>query len=280
MQIRKSVPYEQVSDLPGAIGFYRDVLGYQVRQALRDEGGAVFFASLERGADSIMLSSRPVHDRSRLTWLYVDDVEGAHERLREVGARIVFPPADQEHGNREFLVEGPGGRAIVIAEPLRPALEERPRDEVIVREMLGGDRDAWLQARRDLFNGEPESLLEEEERQIESGRFPGGECVVLISVFASSPDRVVGMAEVNIRSGAEGCMTSPVVYLEAWWVAPEARGRGVGRALVDGAAEWGRSRGCREMASDTEAYNAASQDAHRALGFEVLESIVCFRKGI
>ncbi len=90
--------------------------------------------------------------------------------------------------------------------------------------------------------------------------------------------RALGIAELSIRPCAEGCNTSRVAYLEGWYVVPEARRRGVGRALVDAAEHWGRAQDCAEFASDTQIDNDVSIAAHRALGFEDAGLVRCFRK--
>jgi aminoglycoside 6'-N-acetyltransferase I len=86
------------------------------------------------------------------------------------------------------------------------------------------------------------------------------------------------MAELSVRPCAEGCLTSRVAYLEGWYVVPEARRRGVGRALLQEAEDWGRTQGCTEFASDTQPDNDGSIAAHRALGFEDAGLVRCFRK--
>jgi aminoglycoside 6'-N-acetyltransferase I len=92
--------------------------------------------------------------------------------------------------------------------------------------------------------------------------------------------RAVGFAELSIRPYAEGCYSGRVAYLEGWFVEPAFRGRGLGAALVKAAEDWGRAQGCTELASDTEIANASSAAAHRALGFEEVERIICFRKAL
>ena len=49
-----------------------------------------------------------------------------------------------------------------------------------------------------------------------------------------------GFAEVGVRSIAEGCATSPVAYLEGWYVDPDVRRQGIGAALIHGVESWAR----------------------------------------
>jgi aminoglycoside 6'-N-acetyltransferase I len=89
-----------------------------------------------------------------------------------------------------------------------------------------------------------------------------------------------GFIEVGTRPYAEGCVTSPVAYIEAWYVDADDRRRGIGRALFAAAEQWGRDQGLREIASDALIENETSIIAHKALGYEEIERIVCFRRDI
>lgn len=100
----------------------------------------------------------------------------------------------------------------------------------------------------------------------------------LVSFIAEQGGKLVGFVEVSLRAYAEGCASSPVGYLEGWYVTPPYRGSGVGRRLVEAAEDWARAKGCTEMASDTETHNTPSQQAHLHLGYQEVERIVCFRK--
>src|SRR5277367_957804 len=60
--------------------------------------------------------------------------------------------------------------------------------------------------------------------------------------------RLLGFAEVGLRSVAESCDSSPVGYVEAWYVKPDVRRMGIGRLLIASAEEWSRSQGCSEIA--------------------------------
>ena len=93
--------------------------------------------------------------------------------------------------------------------------------------------------------------------------------------------RAAGFAEATLRTDyVNGCVTSPVVFLEGIYVEPRARRRGVARLLADAVGTWGQRHGCREFASDALIDNAESHAMHHALGFEETERVVCFRKNL
>lgn len=89
-----------------------------------------------------------------------------------------------------------------------------------------------------------------------------------------------GFAEVGIRAYADGCASSPLAFLEGWYVDPDMRGRGVGRALVHAVEAWARDRGLTELASDALLENEIAHRAHEQVGFEEVERAVRYRKAI
>jgi aminoglycoside 6'-N-acetyltransferase I len=100
-------------------------------------------------------------------------------------------------------------------------------------------------------------------------------------VFAARPEGgLCGFLEVAIRSRANGCDSTPVGYIEGWYVDPDVRRQGVGEALVEAAEAWARSRGCRQMASDAELSNDVSHRAHGALGYQETARLVLFKKDL
>jgi aminoglycoside 6'-N-acetyltransferase I len=102
---------------------------------------------------------------------------------------------------------------------------------------------------------------------------------ITILVAEASDGRLVGFLEVDLRSHADGCKPSqPVGYIEGWYVAEDHRHRGVGRKLLAKAEEWARNHKCVEMASDALIDNELSQRAHEALGYEVVDRCVHYRK--
>ena len=67
-------------------------------------------------------------------------------------------------------------------------------------------------------------------------------------------------------------------FIEGWFVDDDVRTVGCGRALVKAAEAWARRHGFHEIASDVDIDNDVSIAAHRALGYEEVTRIVCFRR--
>ena len=101
----------------------------------------------------------------------------------------------------------------------------------------------------------------------------------VILVAENAAGRIVGFVEAGLRSHADGCdPTCPVGFIEGWYVAPDFRRMKIGARLVAEAEAWARAQGCREMASDTWIDALDSQRAHEALGYEIVDRCVNYRK--
>lgn len=106
-----------------------------------------------------------------------------------------------------------------------------------------------------------------------------GTLPMVILVSHDDHGALTGFLEVGLRSHADGCDAArPVGFVEGWFVHEAFRNRGIGRELMRSAEIWSRSQDCLEMASDTWIDNEGSQRAHEALGFEVVDRCVHFRK--
>jgi aminoglycoside 6'-N-acetyltransferase I len=126
----------------------------------------------------------------------------------------------------------------------------------------------------------PETPSDEHAREIApllDARTP--HALPVVWLLAVVEDHVAGFLQAGLRSHADGCDPShPVGYVEGWYVEEPFRGQGIGRALLTAAETWARSHGCREMASDALIANLPSQRVHEALGFEVVDRCVHYRK--
>jgi aminoglycoside 6'-N-acetyltransferase I len=167
--------------------------------------------------------------------------------------------------------------AALQPDPIAAELTPRSFGRVHVRFAEQADAPSWGRLRHGLWPSESEASLSAEAKAFFTGALAEPSAVLLAH---NSDGTLVGFAELSLRSYAEDCTTSPVGFLEGWYVVPEARRRGVGRALVAAAEEWARQQGCTEFASDTRPENRESIAAHLALGFQDAGTLRCFRKTI
>ena len=148
-------------------------------------------------------------------------------------------------------------------------------DSLKVRPAVPGDALALCEMRHALW---PDGSAEEHQAELEDYFSGRGRASLTILVAEDAAGRPVGFVELAIRPFAEGCTSDRVAYLEGWYVDPNHRGRGIGRALIEAAESWARANGLIEFASDGYADNEAGAAAHRAVGFEEVAVIRCFRK--
>jgi aminoglycoside 6'-N-acetyltransferase I len=143
---------------------------------------------------------------------------------------------------------------------------------VTVRSFESGDLDEWRRMRRALWEDCPDDDQVREMEQMLG-------CDTDAVFFAERPGGgLCGFLEAALRSRADGCDSTPVGYIEGWYVDDDVRRRGVGRAMIEAAEAWARSRGCSQMASDAELWNTVSHQAHGALGYEETARLVLFKK--
>lgn len=145
------------------------------------------------------------------------------------------------------------------------------RAGVTVRPVAAGDHAQWLRMRKILFD-DLDNTFHETEMAIYAAA-PDKHCLI-----AEASGVCAGFAELSLRNVVDGCLSSPVGYVEGIFVVPEARGRGVSRALIEHAVAWFDRQGCREMATDTLAGDTAAQAFHRQMGFTETYRIVQFRQ--
>jgi aminoglycoside 6'-N-acetyltransferase I len=133
----------------------------------------------------------------------------------------------------------------------------------------------------------PDALIEEHSRELDPILRTGTYGTLPMAIFVSHPgDKAesqtpTGFIEVGLRSHADGCdTTQPVGFVEGWFVHEVFRNRGVGAALMQSAEDWARQQGCIEIASDTWIDDEISILTHQALGFEVVDRCVHFRKSL
>lgn len=141
-----------------------------------------------------------------------------------------------------------------------------------IRRATAQDKSDWLRMRQGLWPDAPADYLSLDlDHHLDDPDY---------AVFVASgvEEGLVAFIEARLRDYGEGCETSPVGYIEAWYVDEHLRGRSVGRDLVYTAEQWAREKGCTEMASDTWLENEAGIAAHLRLGYYEVERLVHFVK--
>lgn len=141
-----------------------------------------------------------------------------------------------------------------------------------IRRAAHADKDAWVHMRKELW---PEAPLDYLYLDVD-GLLADPDAAIFVA--SDSQGRLVGFVEAGLRDRAEACDTSPVGYIEAWYVDPHVRGQKLGRDLIHAAENWAREKGCAEMASDTWLENEAGIQAHVKLGYHEVERLVHFVK--
>ncbi|HOF90051.1 MAG TPA: GNAT family N-acetyltransferase [Armatimonadota bacterium] len=140
-----------------------------------------------------------------------------------------------------------------------------------IRQVTESDSDRWLDLRQQLWPTESRAELSEE-----MNRLLASDAEEVAFAAEDDDGTLVGLIEGSLRLHAPGCETSPVGYIEGWYVKPKYRRYGIGRILVERLEIWARERGCTEMASDTDSDYPISAVAHERLGYR---ETVRYRKG-
>ncbi len=143
-----------------------------------------------------------------------------------------------------------------------------------IREAEETDRAEWKRMRKTLW---PECTADRHAFEIDLVLSSNG--IALLAELSQSS--LVGFAEISIRSDhVEGTRVSPVPYLEAWYVEPNYRGKGIGRALIKAAEDFSLQKGYSELASDTGVNDKASIEIHKKIGFKEVGRSVHFVKSL
>lgn len=132
----------------------------------------------------------------------------------------------------------------------------------------------WLRLRDAVYTGLDRAFHEQEMARIDAE--DGMTCFLLIDDAGG----VCGMVEATLRNVVDGCLSSPVGYIEGIYVDAAYRGRGGSRLLMQAAEQWCRAQGCREIATDAELDNFQAQAFHERMGFRETYRIVEYRKNL
>lgn len=118
-----ATPNLLVSDLARSLAFYRDVLGFQLKDSVPHEPPFVFAWLIRDGVELFLNDAKPVvaefttlHAGNTSTlFVIVNDVDALHAQISNQ-ARIVMGLTNQFYGMREFALLDPDGYLITFAQ--------------------------------------------------------------------------------------------------------------------------------------------------------------------
>lgn len=140
------------------------------------------------------------------------------------------------------------------------------------REAESRDFPDWLRMRDALYSG-----LTKEFHEIEMAIYHKAADKACVLSFLDDEETPTGFMELSLRNVVDGCLSSPVGYLEGIYIEPTKRGEGIARTMFSYARDWARAKGCTELASDAELENKDAQRFHEHLGFEETYRIVQYK---
>ncbi|RYD63756.1 MAG: GNAT family N-acetyltransferase [Verrucomicrobiaceae bacterium] len=142
---------------------------------------------------------------------------------------------------------------------------------VIYRTARETDRPEWIKLRYELW---PHCPIDRHDLEI--GQLLKSDGIVAVAEIDGT---LAGFSEASIRHDhVEGTRSSPVPYLEGWFVLPTHRNLGIGRGLLNFIKQWAITRGFDELASDAELDNDHGIALHTKLGFAEVGRTVHFVK--
>ena len=125
LKARGLEPSLTVNDVDKSISFYRDGLGFTVKEEMKDEAGKLLGVRFEAGGARLGLSQDDFskgRDRVKGTgvrlWLTTDqDIEALAKRAADSGITLDNGPAPLPWGPIAFAVTDPDGYKLTITQP-------------------------------------------------------------------------------------------------------------------------------------------------------------------
>jgi lactoylglutathione lyase len=130
VRFTSTFPILYTDDLPRALAFYRDLLGFSETYRFPPEGEPEFLG-LELDEGSVALAAvssstepqhglplRPLAGHRFELCVYTDDVDAAIEELRAADVPVLMEPADQPWGERLAYVQDPDGNPVHVTSPI------------------------------------------------------------------------------------------------------------------------------------------------------------------
>lgn len=125
LRLRRITPSFVVADLSKSLTFYCDMLGFVISERW-EEGGVLQGVTLKAGSGLLMLGQEDFkkgRDRQKgighRLWLEtVQNLDALAARVKALGTRLDYEPADMPWGARAFALSDPDGFRLTITQEL------------------------------------------------------------------------------------------------------------------------------------------------------------------
>jgi predicted enzyme related to lactoylglutathione lyase len=128
-RFRRSEGVLAVNDVPAAVRYYREVLGFSNEWFW---GEPVNFGGVSRGDVGVMFHLQP-HLQPNVVghehYFFVSNIDALYKEHQAAGAMIIDPIADRPWGLREYFVRDLNGYHLRFGESLRRIEERRKKSE-------------------------------------------------------------------------------------------------------------------------------------------------------
>lgn len=145
-------------------------------------------------------------------------------------------------------------------------------EQAIFKEVTQADKQQWKNFRETLYKG-----VEDEFHNTEMDLILNSAFQTTFLLFENAEAQPVGMLELSLRNLVDGCLSSPVAYIEGIFLANSCRGKGFGKLMVDFSKKWALDQGCTELACDAELDDIDAQKFHNKMGFEETYKVVQYK---
>jgi uncharacterized glyoxalase superfamily protein PhnB len=123
--IERFYPRLVVEGADAALAFYAKVFGGEVTERFDDGAGRIVHAMLVAGPAQFAVKDAGDGDLAPsdggvpvIMALYVADPDAVAQRMLDNGARVIFPMADHDYGERAGRFADPWGHQWMVAKPL------------------------------------------------------------------------------------------------------------------------------------------------------------------
>ena len=114
--IQSLVPYIFVKGIPEYLEFIQAAFGVEVITETTNDDGVTFYATLKFD-DTVFFAQEPdsEHAASSTLYLYVQDLDSAHQRAIDAGAISIAEPEEQYHGDSLSILKDKWGNQWFLA---------------------------------------------------------------------------------------------------------------------------------------------------------------------